>query len=166
MKLPSPTLTLTPTPANTSLTFILYLQSCLSPAQVSPLYLTNGQQRRSSQKTTSAFLTRLKFEFSLSLSLQSAMEEVSVLVDPETEFLASKKESGNEWELFKENVRPLKRGRNASLLNQSLKSHSDPILKKSLLQNRRSYLFFFSILGSSSIAQETSNSFVCVFFLI
>ncbi|RWR72761.1 mitotic spindle checkpoint protein BUBR1 [Cinnamomum micranthum f. kanehirae] len=65
------------------------------------------------------------------------MEEVSFLVDPETEFLASKQESGNEWELFKENVRPLKRGRNASLLNQSLKSHSDPILKKSLLQNRR-----------------------------
>ncbi|XP_031120724.1 mitotic spindle checkpoint protein BUBR1 [Ipomoea triloba] len=61
----------------------------------------------------------------------------NVLMDPETEFLASKQETGNEWELFKENVRPLKRGRNISLLNDALKSHSDFELKKSLLDKRR-----------------------------
>ncbi|KAJ6708551.1 MITOTIC CHECKPOINT SERINE/THREONINE-PROTEIN KINASE BUB1 [Salix koriyanagi] len=59
-------------------------------------------------------------------------------MDPETEFLASKQETGNEWELFKENVRPLKRGRNVGLLNQALKSHSSDLqLKKSLLDTRR-----------------------------
>ncbi|KAH6834702.1 BUB1-related budding uninhibited by benzymidazol [Perilla frutescens var. hirtella] len=57
--------------------------------------------------------------------------------DPETEFLASKEETGNEWELFKENVRPLKRGRNVRLLNHALKSHSHSQIKKSLLQHRR-----------------------------
>ncbi|KAF6174225.1 hypothetical protein GIB67_033757 [Kingdonia uniflora] len=56
------------------------------------------------------------------------------LLDPETEFLASKDlKTGNEWELFKENVKPLKRGRNINLLNDSLKPH----LKKSLLHRRR-----------------------------
>lgn len=58
-------------------------------------------------------------------------------MDPETEFLASKKETGNEWELFKENVRPLKRGRNIRLLNDALASHNSFHLKKSLLDNRR-----------------------------
>ncbi|KAK7308524.1 hypothetical protein VNO77_42135 [Canavalia gladiata] len=58
-------------------------------------------------------------------------------IDPETEFLASKRESGNEWEIFKENVRPLKRGRNVNLLNHALKSHTDNNIKKSLLQHRR-----------------------------
>ncbi|KAL9395327.1 hypothetical protein Peur_009580 [Populus x canadensis] len=58
-------------------------------------------------------------------------------MDPETEFLASKQETGNEWELFKENVRPLKRGRNVGLLNQALKYHSDYQLKRSLLDTRR-----------------------------
>ncbi|XP_027362184.1 mitotic spindle checkpoint protein BUBR1 [Abrus precatorius] len=58
-------------------------------------------------------------------------------IDLETEFLASKRESGNEWETFKENVRPLKRGRNVNVLNHALKSHTDNNLKKSLLQHRR-----------------------------
>ncbi|KAF5197490.1 Mitotic spindle checkpoint protein bubr1 [Thalictrum thalictroides] len=58
-------------------------------------------------------------------------------VDPETEFLLSNKTTGNEWELFKENVRPIKRGRNINLLNHSLKSHSHNHLQKSLLLNRR-----------------------------
>ncbi|CAL5207831.1 unnamed protein product [Lathyrus oleraceus] len=58
-------------------------------------------------------------------------------VDPETEFLSSKRETGNEWETFKENVRPLKRGRNVNILNQALKSHTDNYLKKSLLHQRR-----------------------------
>ncbi|RDY12948.1 Mitotic spindle checkpoint protein BUBR1, partial [Mucuna pruriens] len=57
-------------------------------------------------------------------------------IDPETEFLASKRTSGNEWETFKENVRPLKRGRNVNLLNHALNSHTHNHLKKSLLQHR------------------------------
>lgn len=62
------------------------------------------------------------------------MERVEEYLDPETEFLLSKRETGNEWELFKENVRPLKRGRKIELLNDSLNSHNH----KSLLDHRRS----------------------------
>ncbi|XP_073047593.1 mitotic spindle checkpoint protein BUBR1-like isoform X2 [Primulina eburnea] len=73
------------------------------------------------------------------------MEESSVnfvasmepMLDPESQFLVSKEETGHEWELFKENVRHLKRGRNVNLLNQALKFHSHSHLKKSLLHNRR-----------------------------
>lgn len=66
------------------------------------------------------------------------MEKVGdYVLDPETEFLASKQETGHEWELFKENVRPLKRGRNVNLLNNALKSSTDYQLKKSLLDKRR-----------------------------
>ncbi|XP_043708354.1 mitotic spindle checkpoint protein BUBR1 isoform X2 [Telopea speciosissima] len=64
------------------------------------------------------------------------MEDLQNL-DPETEFLASNQQTGNEWELFKENVKPLKRGRNIGLLNNALKSQFDNGLKKSLLENRR-----------------------------
>jgi hypothetical protein len=59
-------------------------------------------------------------------------------LDPETEFLLSKRQTGTEWELFKENVRPLKRGRKVEILNGALKSHNDNRLKKSLLEHRRS----------------------------
>ncbi|KAH0681511.1 hypothetical protein KY284_022596 [Solanum tuberosum] len=62
------------------------------------------------------------------------------ILDPETEFLASKQETGHEWELFKENVRPLKRGRNVNLLNDALKSSTDYQLKKSLLDKRRALI--------------------------
>ncbi|ESQ51953.1 hypothetical protein EUTSA_v10016779mg [Eutrema salsugineum] len=66
------------------------------------------------------------------------MAETSVQIsDPESEFLASKQETGFEWELFKENVRPLKRGRNVRQLNHALKSHSDHQLKKDLVDKRR-----------------------------
>lgn len=58
-------------------------------------------------------------------------------MDPETQFLWSKQQTGNEWELFKENVRPLKRGRNVRLLNDGLKSHTDYQLKKALIEHRR-----------------------------
>ncbi|KAL1338897.1 hypothetical protein HN51_033496 [Arachis hypogaea] len=58
-------------------------------------------------------------------------------VDPETEFLASKRQTGYEWETFKENVRPLKRGRNVNLLNHALKSYTDNNLKNSLYEHRR-----------------------------
>ncbi|PIN09421.1 hypothetical protein CDL12_17998 [Handroanthus impetiginosus] len=64
-------------------------------------------------------------------------KSMEMVLDPETEFLASKQESGNEWELFKENVRPLKRGRNVGLLNHALKSHSQSQVKNSLLHKRR-----------------------------
>lgn len=67
----------------------------------------------------------------------AAVARDELLLDPETEFLASRRETGHEWELFKENVRPLKRGRNVALLNHSLKSHSHSHLRKSLLENRR-----------------------------
>ncbi|KAG2308948.1 hypothetical protein Bca52824_028696 [Brassica carinata] len=60
--------------------------------------------------------------------------------DPETEFFASKQETGHEWELFKENVRPLKRGRNVRLLNHALKSHSDHQLRKNLVEKRRNMI--------------------------
>ncbi|KDP36728.1 hypothetical protein JCGZ_08019 [Jatropha curcas] len=66
------------------------------------------------------------------------MEDIQVGgLDPESQFLASKQETGYEWELFKENVRPLKRGRNVRLLNDALKSHILSQPKKSLLETRR-----------------------------
>ncbi|ESW25120.1 hypothetical protein PHAVU_003G009000 [Phaseolus vulgaris] len=64
----------------------------------------------------------------------------STVIDPESEFLASKRTNGHEWEIFKENVRPLKRGRNVNLLNHALNSHSHAHLKKSLLQHRRNLI--------------------------
>lgn len=57
--------------------------------------------------------------------------------DPESAFLSSNQETGFEWELFKENVRPLKRGRNVRLLNHALKSHSHHQLTNDLLEKRR-----------------------------
>ncbi|XP_042402208.1 mitotic spindle checkpoint protein BUBR1-like [Zingiber officinale] len=50
---------------------------------------------------------------------------------------AAGKTDGFEWELHKENVRPLKRGRNTKLLNRALKAQVDRDLKASLLQTRR-----------------------------
>ncbi|KAJ1703411.1 hypothetical protein LUZ63_003190 [Rhynchospora breviuscula] len=46
-------------------------------------------------------------------------------------------ELGTEWEMFKENIRPLKRGRNISMLNRSLKAQIDPKFKSELIQTRR-----------------------------
>lgn len=68
---------------------------------------------------------------------EAEAEAETLSLDPEMEFLASKQETGNEWELFKENVRPLKRGRNVALLNTALKSHSSSALKTQLLHHRR-----------------------------
>lgn len=68
------------------------------------------------------------------------MDREEEYLDPETEFLLSKREMGNEWEIFKENVRPLKRGRKVELLNHSLKSHNHNLLKKSLADHRRFFL--------------------------
>ncbi|KAJ3679013.1 hypothetical protein LUZ60_017024 [Juncus effusus] len=49
-------------------------------------------------------------------------------------------ETGLEWEMFQENIRPLKRGRNISLLNQSLKAQIDPALRSQLIQTRKKML--------------------------
>ncbi|XP_057951870.1 mitotic spindle checkpoint protein BUBR1 isoform X2 [Malania oleifera] len=65
------------------------------------------------------------------------MEDHLGSLDPETEFLYSNRETGHEWELFKENVRPLKRGRNVGLLNHALKCNIDNQVKNSLLHTRR-----------------------------
>ena len=79
----------------------------------------------------------------VSLSHTHTMEKAGATVmDPETAFLASKEETGNEWELYKENVRPLKRGRNVTLLNHALRSQSNNHLKKSLVDHRRSIQSF------------------------
>lgn len=53
-------------------------------------------------------------------------------------------ELGTEWEMFKENIRPLKRGRNIAMLNRSLKAQIDPKFKSELIQNRR-YLEFIDV---------------------
>lgn len=108
-----------------------------------------------------------KFEFSLERSIRD-MEDVQSL-DPETEFLCTKQETGNEWELFKENVRPLKRGRNIHLLNHALRSQTNSRLKDSLLENRRSsfsysffplYVLLVRILGSRSSLFSPLTSFL------
>lgn len=71
------------------------------------------------------------------------------VMDPESQFLLEMRlkskrphedideEDEFEWDNYKENVRPLKRGRNIKLLNQSLKSQSNLPLKHSLLLTRR-----------------------------
>ncbi|KAI4390030.1 hypothetical protein MLD38_002185 [Melastoma candidum] len=63
-----------------------------------------------------------------------------LVVDPETEFLASKMKTGDEWEIYKENVRPLKRGRKVELLNSALRAHQDCRIRKELLEKRRGFI--------------------------
>ncbi|GAB2235097.1 hypothetical protein Droror1_Dr00004379 [Drosera rotundifolia] len=65
---------------------------------------------------------------------------------PETEFLNSEEvATGCEWEMFKENVRPLKRGRNVNMLNNALRSHSKPRHFNSLLQTQTQRKLFEAI---------------------
>ncbi|KAH9302808.1 hypothetical protein KI387_014391, partial [Taxus chinensis] len=64
------------------------------------------------------------------------MDECEV-IDREAEYLASNQEDGNEWEMYKENVKPLKEGRNVKLLNEALKGHRHNSVKHSLLDKRR-----------------------------
>jgi len=85
-------------------------------------------------------------------------------IDPESEFLASKRTNGNEWETFKENVRPLKRGRNVNLLNHALKSHTHTHLKKSLLQHRR-FILSLSLSLSLSLTRTLLRSLSDLFFI-
>ncbi|CAL9047525.1 unnamed protein product [Musa banksii] len=71
--------------------------------------------------------------------------ETALLVadaDLETAFLQQKDGGvatggGFEWEVYKENVRPLKRGRDVKLLNHALRSQVDRSLNASLLRTRR-----------------------------
>nr|CAB3445941.1 unnamed protein product [Digitaria exilis] len=73
-----------------------------------------------------------------------AAEEMAVVLDEETLALmgvssaaAAPVAVGTEWETFKENVRPLKRGRDVSKLNRALKAHVDPAQRAALLETRR-----------------------------
>lgn len=72
----------------------------------------------------------------------AAAEEAVVALDKETLMLmgcgdAPPAAPCAEWETFKENVRPLKRGRNVGLLNRALKAHADPAQRAALLAARR-----------------------------
>lgn len=61
-------------------------------------------------------------------------------------------ELGTEWEMFKENIRPLKRGRNISMLNRSLKAQTDPKFKSQLIQIRRYlYIYFYFLVRNSAV---------------
>ncbi|KAJ8498174.1 hypothetical protein OPV22_008726 [Ensete ventricosum] len=85
-------------------------------------------------------------------SIAAAEAELVVVdVDPETALLQKQRRrrevevkdgnavatGGFEWEVYKENVRPLKRGRNVKLLNDALRSQADRHLQASLLGTRR-----------------------------
>lgn len=75
----------------------------------------------------------------------AAEAEIALLVadaDPETAFLQQMDGGvatggGFEWEMYKENVRPLKGGRDVKLLNHALRSQVDRSLNASLLRTRR-----------------------------
>jgi hypothetical protein len=82
-----------------------------------------------------------------------------------------------EWETFKENVRPLKRGRNVALLNSALKAHADPAQRAALLAERRyrdpsscparnSLVLGFGLASSGwvSWSGESSRRLVCSVF--
>lgn len=69
-----------------------------------------------------------------------AAEEMTAVLDEETLALmgfGNAATVGAEWETFKENVRPLKRGRDVSKLNRALKAHVDPAQRAALLEARR-----------------------------
>ena len=74
-----------------------------------------------------------------------AAEEMVAVLDEETLALMGMSSAaaaapvavGAEWETFKENVRPLKRGRDVSKLNRALKAQVDPAQRAALLEARR-----------------------------
>jgi checkpoint serine/threonine-protein kinase len=108
-----------------------------------------------------------------------AAEEMVEVLDEETLALmgvssaatAAPVAVGAEWETFKENVRPLKRGRDVSKLNHALKAHADPAQRAALLETRKCVGFVWSEfldLGPGSL-EETSccsnaNCHVCSSF--
>jgi hypothetical protein len=85
-----------------------------------------------------------------------ATEEMVAALDEETLALmgissaatAAPVAVGAEWETFKENVRPLKRGRDVSKLNHALKAHADPVQRAALLETRK-YVAFSTLSPSN-----------------
>lgn len=82
----------------------------------------------------------------------AAAEEMMAVLDKETLALMG---LGNaaaavvvECEKFKENARPLKRGRDVSKLNHALKAHADPAQRATLLEARK-YVSFSSLSPSN-----------------
>lgn len=71
---------------------------------------------------------------------------------------------GFEWELHKENVRPLKRGRNTKLLNRALKAQVDRDLKASLLQTRRYFSLFSRVFFSGPLSSKDKPPFSFGFY--
>ena len=98
-------------------------------------------------------------------SIAAAEVELVVAdVDPETAFLQKQRRrlreaevedgsavatGGFEWEVYKENVRPLTRGRNVKLLNHALRSQTDRHLQASLLGTRRHSSLSFPLFSRS-----------------
>lgn len=64
------------------------------------------------------------------------MDEFEVL-NREAESSMSKQDGGHEWEIYKENVKPLKEGRKIKLLNQALKAQQRSSFKNSFRDERR-----------------------------
>lgn len=64
------------------------------------------------------------------------MDEFEVL-NKEAESSMSKQDGGHEWEIYKENVKPLKEGRKIKLLNQALKAQQRSSFKNSFRDERR-----------------------------
>lgn len=64
------------------------------------------------------------------------MDEFEVL-NREAESATSKQDGGHEWEVYKENVKPLKEGRKIKLLNQALKAQQRSSFKNSFRDERR-----------------------------
>lgn len=64
------------------------------------------------------------------------MDEFEVL-NREAESSLSKQDGGHEWEVYKENVKPLKEGRKVKLLNQALKAQQRSSFKNSFRDERR-----------------------------
>jgi hypothetical protein len=79
------------------------------------------------------------------MAAAKAAEEMVAVLDEETLALMGVSNAASaapvavaaEWETFKENVRPLKRGRDVSKLNRALKAQIDPAQRAALLEARR-----------------------------
>lgn len=101
-----------------------------------------------------------------------AAEEMVATLDEETLALMGLSSSaatapppvavGAEWETFKENVRPLKRGRDVSKLNHALKAHADPAQRAALLEARK-YVAFSSL---HPFAQQLGKNLCFLFFAL
>jgi len=75
-------------------------------------------------------------------------EETLALMEISSAATAAPVAVGAEWETFKENVRPLKRGRDVAKLNHALKAHADPAQRAALLEARK-YVAFSTLSPSN-----------------